>query len=111
MNSMRFGVKQREKLVKKGQYPDTLVMSAAPIPGTIALVLYSDLDISAIDTMPKGRPKVQTYVVDKAMRRRIYNFMAEEGGVKKGHLVYVVCPSVEENELNMVICSRPYQDA
>ncbi len=96
----RFGVKQREKLVKKGQYPDTLVMSATPIPRTIALVLYSDLDISTIDTMPKGRQKVQTYVVDKAMRRRIYNFMAEE--VKKGHLVYVVCPCVEENELNMV---------
>jgi len=96
----RFGVKQRENLVKKGQYPDVLVMSATPIPRTVAMVLYSDLDISVIDTLPAGRQKVQTYVVQDYMRKRVYDFMVSE--VKKGHLAYVVCPAVEENELDIV---------
>lgn len=96
----RFGVKQREDLIKKGQYPDVLVMSATPIPRTVAMVLYSDLDISIIDTMPAGRQKVETYVVQDHMRKRVYNFMAAE--VKKGHLAYVVCPAVEENELDII---------
>jgi len=96
----RFGVKQREDLIKKGQYPDVLVMSATPIPRTVAMVLYSDLDISIIDTMPAGRQKVETYVVQDHMRKRVYDFMAAE--VKKGHLAYVVCPAVEENELDII---------
>lgn len=96
----RFGVKQRENLVKKGQYPDVLVMSATPIPRTVAMVLYSDLDLSIIDTLPAGRQKVETYVVQDHMRKRVYDFMASE--VKKGHLAYVVCPAVEENELDVV---------
>lgn len=95
----RFGVKQRENLVSKGQYPDVLVMSATPIPRTVAMVLYSDMDISIIDTLPAGRQKVETYVVQDFMRKRVYDFMATE--VKKGHLAYVVCPAVEENELDI----------
>ncbi|WP_213973737.1 ATP-dependent DNA helicase RecG [Tepidanaerobacter acetatoxydans] len=96
----RFGVKQRENLVKKGHCPDVIVMSATPIPRTIAMALYSDLDISVIDTLPAGRQKVDTYVVNDSMRKRVYDFMASE--VKKGHLVYVVCPAVEENELEII---------
>ncbi|NLZ52193.1 MAG: ATP-dependent DNA helicase RecG [Thermoanaerobacteraceae bacterium] len=96
----RFGVKQRENLVSKGQYPDVLVMSATPIPRTVAMVLYSDLDISVIDTLPAGRQKVETYVVQDYMRKRVYDFMVSE--VKKGHLAYVVCPAVEENELDII---------
>ncbi len=95
----RFGVKQRQDLVKKGQYPDVLVMSATPIPRTLAMVLYNDLDISIIDTLPSGRQKVETYVVQEYMRKRVYDFMASE--VNKGHLAYVVCPAVEENELEI----------
>ncbi|HHY70176.1 MAG TPA: ATP-dependent DNA helicase RecG, partial [Thermoanaerobacterales bacterium] len=96
----RFGVKQRKDLVSKGQYPDVLVMSATPIPRTVAMVLYSDLDISVIDTLPAGRQKVETYVVQDFMRKRVYDFMVSE--VKKGHLTYVVCPAVEENELDLI---------
>jgi len=96
----RFGVKQRENLVQKGQYPDVLVMSATPIPRTVAMVLYSDLDISIIDTLPAGRQKVETYVVQDHMRKRVYDFMVSE--IKKGHLAYVVCPAVEENELDII---------
>lgn len=95
----RFGVNQRKNLIEKGQYPDVLVMSATPIPRTLALVLYSDLDISTIDTLPKGRQKVDTYVVGKDMRKRIYDFMESE--IKKGNLAYVICPAVEKNELNL----------
>ncbi len=95
----RFGVRQREDFIKKGQYPDVLVMSATPIPRTVALVLYSDLDISVIDTVPKERKVVETYVVSKDMRKRVYDFMARE--VNNGHRAYVVCPAVEENELDV----------
>lgn len=95
----RFGVKQRRELVKKGHHPDILVMSATPIPRTLALVLYSDLDISIIDTIPSGRQKVDTYVVGNDMRKRVYDFMIRE--IEKNHQAYVVCPAVEENELNV----------
>lgn len=96
----RFGVKQREKLIEKGYFPDVLVMSATPIPRTMALAAYADLDLSIIDTLPSGRQKVDTYVVDKNMRKRVYDFMSEE--VQKGNLAYIVCPAVEENEQDMM---------
>lgn len=96
----RFGVKQRESLIKKGYFPDVLVMSATPIPRTMALVAYADLDISTIDTLPSGRQKVKTYVVNRGMRKRVYDFMLNEA--KKGHLTYVVCPAVEENAQEMM---------
>ncbi|MCG0274661.1 MAG: ATP-dependent DNA helicase RecG [Thermosediminibacteraceae bacterium] len=95
----RFGVRQREALVRKGYYPDVIVMSATPIPRTLALTIYSDLDISVIDTMPEGRQKVDTYVVDESMRERVYKFMEAE--VKKGHQAYVVCPAVEESDTGL----------
>jgi ATP-dependent DNA helicase RecG len=95
----RFGVRQRESLVKKGHYPDVIVMSATPIPRTLALTIYSDLDISIIDTMPEGRQKVETFVVDDSMRHKVYKFVEAE--VKKGHQAYVVCPAVEESELGL----------
>lgn len=95
----RFGVNQRKSLEKKGQHPDVLVMSATPIPRTIAMVLYSDLDISVIDTLPSGRQKVETYVVNTGMRKRAYDFMVRE--IKNGKLAFVVCPAVEDNELDV----------
>ncbi|TYP59988.1 ATP-dependent DNA helicase RecG [Thermosediminibacter litoriperuensis] len=95
----RFGVRQREALVKKGYYPDVLVMSATPIPRTLALTIYSDLDISVIDTMPEGRQKVETYVVDESMRTRVYKFMESE--IRKGNQAYVVCPAVEESDIGL----------
>jgi len=95
----RFGVKQRQELVKKGYCPDILVMSATPIPRTLALVLYSDLDISVIDTVPSGRKTVETYVVGNDMRKRAYDFMVRE--IEKSHQAFVVCPAVEENDLNV----------
>jgi len=104
----RFGVKQREKLIKKGQYPDILVMSATPIPRTLAMVLYSDLDISVIDTMPKDRKPIDTFVVGSEMRKRVYDFMEQE--IKKGHLAYVVCPAVEENELNVTSVEKHVEE-
>jgi len=95
----RFGVKQREDLIKKASIR-MFSNERNTIPRTVAMVLYSDLDISIIDTMPAGRQKVETYVVQDHMRKRVYDFMAAE--VKKGHLAYVVCPAVEENELDII---------
>ena len=92
----RFGVKQRTKMVEKGQTPDVLVMSATPIPRTLGLILYGDLDISIIDELPPNRKKVETYAVKKNMEERVNNFIKEQ--IKEGRQVYVVCPLVEESE-------------
>ncbi len=92
----RFGVKQRVKLSNKGASPDVIVMSATPIPRTLALMLYSDLDMTIIDELPPNRKKIKTYVVDESYNERIDNFIKKE--VDKGHQVYVVCPLIEENE-------------
>jgi len=92
----RFGVRQRAVLSSKGVSPDMLVMTATPIPRTLALILYGDLDISVIDELPPGRKKVLTYVVDSGMRERINNFIRKQ--VKEGRQVYIVCPLVEESE-------------
>lgn len=97
----RFGVRQREKLAakqnttdKSGIFkPHTVVMSATPIPRTLAMMLYGDLDISVIDTLPAGRKKISTYAVGENMRERIYNFIRKT--VDAGHQVYIVCPLVE----------------
>lgn len=96
----RFGVRQRRELIKKGHNPDVLVMSATPIPRTLALVLYSDLDISIIDVLPEGRQKVETFFVRSDMRKRVYAFMLRE--IEKNHQAYIVCPAVEENELDVL---------
>lgn len=92
----RFGVAQRASLRGKGQTPHTLVMSATPIPRTLALILYGDLDVSIIDELPPGRTPVATYAVGERMRKRIYAFMEKQ--ITAGGQVYVVCPLVEDGE-------------
>lgn len=92
----RFGVEQRAKLMAKGENPHMLIMSATPIPRTLALILYGDLEISIIDELPPGRKPVKTYSVAGEMRNRIYNFVADN--VRKGMQAYIVCPLVEETE-------------
>lgn len=92
----RFGVKQRMKLSNKSHNVETLVMTATPIPRTLALMLYGDLDLSIIDELPPGRKHIGTFAVDKSYESRINGFIAKE--IEKGRQVYVVCPLVEENE-------------
>ena len=92
----RFGVKQRTTIVEKGQNPDVLVMTATPIPRTLALILYGDLDISIIDELPPNRKKIDTFAVTKGMEDRINNFIKVQ--LKEGRQAYIVCPLVEENE-------------
>ena len=92
----RFGVGQRSALIGKGQKPHVLVMSATPIPRTLALIIYGDLDVSVIDEMPPGRQKVDTFAVDESYRQRLNGFIRKL--VSEGRQVFVVCPMVEENE-------------
>lgn len=92
----RFGVNQRATLNSKGENVHVLVMSATPIPRTLSLILYGDVDISAITTMPKGRQKTKTYHINSSMRERAYGFIKKE--VYSGRQCYVVCPLVEESE-------------
>ncbi len=90
----RFGVNQRQALVKKGDGANLLVMSATPIPRTLALVMFGDLDVSQIDELPPGRREVSTFVVDETYRTRMYEFIRKE--VAAGHQAYIVCPSVDD---------------
>jgi ATP-dependent DNA helicase RecG len=92
----RFGVRQRTTLVNKGDNPDVLVMSATPIPRTLALILYGDLDVSIIDELPPNRKKIETYAVKKEMNDRINHFISQN--IDEGRQCYVVCPLVEEND-------------
>jgi len=92
----RFGVNQRAALIAKGESPHTLVMSATPIPRTLALLIYGDLDVSVIDELPPGRQKVDTFTVGEDMRERINSFMQKQ--VAEGRQVFVVCPTIEEDE-------------
>lgn len=92
----RFGVKQREQFSKKGENPHILVMSATPIPRTLAVILYGDLDISVIDELPANRLPIKNCVVDTSYRERAYRFMEKE--IRTGRQVYVICAMVEETE-------------
>lgn len=92
----RFGVRQREKLSAKGDEPHVLVMTATPIPRTLALILYGDLDISIIDKLPPGRQKIDTFSVDHSYYQRLYAFIKKE--VAKGRQAYIICPMIEEND-------------
>ena len=92
----RFGVGQRSALIGKGQKPHVLVMSATPIPRTLALIIYGDLDVSVIDELPPGRRKVDTFAVDESYRARLNGFIRKLVG--EGRQVFVVCPMVEEND-------------
>lgn len=92
----RFGVRQRALLSAKGDNPDMLVMTATPIPRTLSLIVYGDLDVSIIDEMPPGRKKVETYFIDSAKKERLMNFVKK--GLDDGRQAYFVCPLVEESE-------------
>ena len=92
----RFGVRQRGALSEKGNNPHVLVMTATPIPRTLALILYGDLDISMIDELPPGRKKIDTLAVTPSYRERIYNFIKKYADM--GLQSYIICPMIEENE-------------
>lgn len=93
----RFGVRQREHLAEKGESPHILVMSATPIPRTLAIILYGDLHISVVDELPQGRLPIKNCVVNTSYRPTAYKFIA--GQVAEGRQVYVICPQVEEGEM------------
>jgi len=92
----RFGVKQREALAGKGEYPHILVMSATPIPRTLAIILYGDLDISVIKELPKNRLPIKNCVVDTGYRNTAYQFMKKQ--ILSGRQCYIICPMVEESD-------------
>lgn len=92
----RFGVKHRSDLLEKGENPHALVMSATPIPRTLALIIYGDLDISVLDEMPSGRQKIKTYAIPGRKRLDAYGFMKNE--IRNGRQCYIVCPMIDENE-------------
>ena len=92
----RFGVKQRETFSLKGHHPHIMVMSATPIPRTLAIILYGDLDISVIDEVPARRKPIKNCVVDLSYRKTAYRFMEKE--IRQGHQVYIICPLVESSE-------------
>ena len=92
----RFGVNQRKTIALKAKNPDVIAMSATPIPRTLALILYGDLDISIIDELPPNRKKIETYAVRKNLEERVNNFIKKE--LDNGRQAYIVCPLVEEND-------------
>ena len=92
----RFGVRQRATISEKGKNPDVLVMTATPIPRTLALILYGDLDISIIDELPPNRKTIETFAVTNSMKERVNNFVRQQ--INEGRQAYIVCPLVEENE-------------
>ncbi|KXO17056.1 ATP-dependent DNA helicase RecG [Clostridiales bacterium KA00134] len=92
----RFGVRQRESLQDKDILANTLVMTATPIPRTLSLVLYGDLNVSIIDTMPIGRLPIKTYGINTAMLDRAYGFIQKE--IEKGHQAYIICPLIDESD-------------
>ena len=92
----RFGVGQRAALAAKGEHPHTLVMSATPIPRTLALILYGDLEVSVIDQLPPGRQPVETYAVPGSYHQRVYSFIRKLAA--EGRQTYIVCPMVSEND-------------
>ncbi|MFA5527143.1 MAG: ATP-dependent DNA helicase RecG [Peptostreptococcales bacterium] len=105
----RFGVAQRSKLSSKGKTPDVLVMTATPIPRTLALILYGDLDISIIHELPPNRKRIKTYSVDTAKRKSAYDFLLKE--VDKGRQGYIVAPLIEESEsLHLESVQKIYEE-
>ena len=95
----RFGVSQRSTLTAKGDYPHIIVMSATPIPRTLALMIFGDLDLSIIDELPPGRQKTATYLISGEKRHRMYHFLKKN--IESGHQCYIVCPLVEQNETEL----------
>lgn len=103
----RFGVNQRTALSDKGDNPHTLVMSATPIPRTLALIIYGDLDISILDEMPKGRQMTETYAVRSNIRKRAYNYIKQH--LDRGLQGYIVCPLVDEGETDLASAVKFYE--
>ena len=100
----RFGVSQRGSLSSKGNAPHTLVMSATPIPRTLSLIIYGDLDLSIIDEFPKGRQKISTYCVDTSYHNRLYAFIKKH--LDMGLQAYIVCPAVEEGDGELIAATE-----
>ena len=92
----RFGVEQRRVLREKGESPDVLFMTATPIPRTLAITVFGEMDVSIIDEMPAGRKSIETYWVKPDMMDRVLGFMNKE--LQKGRQVYVICPLIEESD-------------
>ena len=105
----RFGVRQRSKINKKGENPDVLVMTATPIPRTLALILYGDLDISIIDELPPNRKSIDTFAVTKGMDERVNNFVKEQ--IKEGRQAYIVCPLVGQEDVGVGVPDDPQINA
>lgn len=104
----RFGVAQRSTLISKGNNPHILVMSATPIPRTLALMIFGDLDLSILDELPPGRQKVDTFLIDSTKRSRAYGFLKKH--IENGNQCYIVCPLVEQNEANLLASAEEYAD-
>lgn len=104
----RFGVEQRTSLTSKGNEPHMLVMSATPIPRTMSLIFYGDLDISVIGTLPKGRQPIKTYLIDSSIRKRSYNYIRDH--LDQGRQGYIVCPMVEESETTDLASAVKYYE-
>ncbi len=103
----RFGVEQRAKLAQKGVHPHLLVMSATPIPRTLALIIYSDLDVSILDELPPGRQPVKTYAVGTPLRERAYGFVKKQ--IDAGRQAFIVCPLVEDGETDLASATSYYE--
>lgn len=104
----RFGVRQRNALLDKGNVPHTLVMSATPIPRTLALMIFGDLDISVLDELPPGRQPIETYCIDTQKRARAYNYIKKH--LDTGLQGYIVCPLVEEGNDESLIAAKKYAE-
>ncbi len=104
----RFGVAQRYTLNSKGDFPHSLIMSATPIPRTLSLIIYGDLDISIVNEYPKGRQKIETYFVNSGYHERVYNYIKKH--LDEGRQGYIICPLVEENEgLDILSAEQLYE--
>ena len=106
----RFGVEQRHSLKEKGNNPDLLIMTATPIPRSMAMLIYGDLDLSVIDEMPPGRKEIATFWRRENRRKQIYNFLREK--IEAGRQAYIVCPLIEESEEmpNLISAEELYND-
>ena len=104
----RFGVKQRQRLIEKGENVHLLVMTATPIPRTLSIIMYGDLNVSVIDELPPGRQQIKTYLVGDSMHERIYNFIKKQA--ENGSQTYVVCPMVEESDTQNLKSAVQYSE-
>ena len=105
----RFGVSQRAALMAKGEQPHLLIMSATPIPRTLALILYGDLEVSVVDELPPGRRPVESFLVDESYRGRLNNFIRKQAD--EGHQVFIVCPAIEESETESLKAAEQWAEA